>query len=371
MTPDYHNSFLLRDELRALGWRADILVDRHYPALLLYSNKEILHMWNVRNANKYFSLFLSLFQYLYFLIRYRNHCYFGKLPNYFRLPKILNRYIESNGFTLHLWLAKIFRNKIIYVPSGCLDEFTKAEFLQFDKGNVCNNCGSWDICNDIVNILNFKRVRRYSSLNIGSGAFESKQFNQEHIRYRSLDLEKWKPELEIPKEFQKKFNHQFTILHSFFDENRRYLNRNIKGTPSIKVAIEKLKEEGFDIELVIASKVPISEMRFLQAQVDIVIDELLYGWHGSMTIECLALGKPVICYLRDESRKLFELNFPDAPTIPIISAQPSNLTDVLRSLLISPEQLKVIGIESRRFAESHFDVAKNATDFARILRNLS
>ena len=39
--PDYHCSFLYRDELRKSGWKADVYVPPNYPEKLLYSEKNI------------------------------------------------------------------------------------------------------------------------------------------------------------------------------------------------------------------------------------------------------------------------------------------------------------------------------------------
>ena len=160
-------------------------------------------------------------------------------------------------------------------------------------------------------------------------------------------------------------------MHSYLDEGRTYLNRNIKGTPYIKQAVEDLIKEGFDIELLLITGIPIADMRFLQSQADLIIDELIYGWHGSTSIEALCLGVPVICYLREESINLFRENFPNLPDIPIINANTLNLTDVLRSLLSEPKELVRIAKDSREFAKLHFDLLANTEEFATVLGDLS
>jgi hypothetical protein len=372
MYPDYHNSFLLRDQLRKIGWKADIFVPDNYPEVLMYSKEDLITRFGAYYRNHSIRRICFFVQFLYFILMYKNHVYFGKLPNYFNFPRIQKLLSsDKNDFVFHLYIARLFRVNIIYVPSGCLDEFTKVEFSLFDKNNVCNNCGSWDVCNDRLNILNFNRVRRYSSLNIGSGAFDSPQFIQKTIRYRSLDLNLWSPDLEIPDQYQRKSSHKFTIMHSYLDEGRTYLNRNIKGTPYIKQAVEDLIKEGFDIELLLVTGIPIADMRFLQSQADLIIDELIYGWHGSTSIEALCLGVPVICYLREESINLFRENFPNLPDIPIINANTLNLTDVLRSLLSEPKELVRIAKDSREFAKLHFDLLANTEEFATVLGDLS
>ena len=52
-------------------------------------------------------------------------------------------------------------------------------------------------------------------------------------------------------------------------------------------------------------------MRFYQAQADIVVDQLIYGHWGSTAVECMALGKPVVCYLDKRWKENFMDNYPE------------------------------------------------------------
>ena len=64
--------------------------------------------------------------------------------------------------------------------------------------------------------------------------------------------------------------------------------------------IDKLKLEGIDVEMIFFHGVPNKELRYYQAQADIVVDMLTYGFFGAEVREAMMLGKPVVCYLRDE-----------------------------------------------------------------------
>ena len=64
--------------------------------------------------------------------------------------------------------------------------------------------------------------------------------------------------------------------------------------------IERMKAEGYDVELTFVHDVPNRDVRFVQVQADIVVDMLTFGWFGSNVREALMLGKPVVCYLRPE-----------------------------------------------------------------------
>src|SRR5690606_570959 len=59
---------------------------------------------------------------------------------------------------------------------------------------------------------------------------------------------------------------------------------------------------------------------------DIGIDQVLYGWHGKVSVELMALGKPVVCYIDPELLKY-------RPELPIVSATPTTLTSELEKLI--------------------------------------
>ena len=78
---------------------------------------------------------------------------------------------------------------------------------------------------------------------------------------------------------------------------------NIKSTHIYLPLVERLMSLGYDIDLIIPEQVPNKEVRYLQAQADIVLDMLSYGWYGANAREAMMLGKPVICYIRPEWTK--------------------------------------------------------------------
>jgi hypothetical protein len=64
--------------------------------------------------------------------------------------------------------------------------------------------------------------------------------------------------------------------------------------------IERLRGEGMALELIEPTGIPNKEVRFLQAQADIFLDMLTYGWFGANIREAMMLAKPVICFIRPE-----------------------------------------------------------------------
>lgn len=373
--PDYHCSFFYRDELRKLGWKADIYVPWNYPVQLLYSEEGINRPYRFSKSSRSSAMYLNrLGSVVWFLLnftRFSYHVYYGSVPEWsFGENRFRVRKDRTNVQLVSLWLSKIFGCKLIYLPSGCHDELSKEEFSRLDEGNVCGNCGFWDRCDDKLNTKNFELVRRYFSGAIGTGSVVSTQYLATQMRWKSIDLNLWSPTVEIPAEHQLPPTKAIRVLHSFSSNGRDYLGRNIKGSPSIRHAVTKLQNEGFDVEFLFVNGIASKEMRYYQAQADIIVEQLIYGWWGSTGVESMALGKPVVCYLRKSWKETFARTFPEGSEVPIVEASVDNIYEVLRELVSSQDLRIKAGQASRSFAEKHFDPMRNSKDFANFLLNL-
>ena len=375
--PDYHCSFIYRDQLKKLGWIADIYVPWSYPQSLLYSNKGIIrpprfNLFDTR-AVKYINYFLLFVWWVLHFWRYQYHLYYGRPPKIFLLDKQFGFFkFFGKDFSAELCLSKFFGVKLIFLPTGCHDDETKEEFTKLDNGNVCGNCGAWDKCSDDINLVNFSRIRRYFNMQIGVGQIDSTQFKMSHIKYKSIDLTLWSPSIEIPSQNKLPKSSKIRILHSAYlaNSNRNWKNRNIKGSPFVLRAIEKLKSEGFPVEYFYISDKPSREMRYYQVQSDIVVEQLIYGWWGSSFVETAALGKPVVCYLRPSWKKFFLKCFPQYNDLPIVEADTKNIYEVLKTLVIDESYRLQKGNAARRFAEQHFNPISNTRDLIKSLEAL-
>jgi glycosyltransferase involved in cell wall biosynthesis len=71
-------------------------------------------------------------------------------------------------------------------------------------------------------------------------------------------------------------------------------------------------------------------------------------------MEAMALGIPVVCYLREDLKELFESqNLLNKEDLPIVNAQWFNIEDKLRYLISNPEKLQTIGQKSRDYVEKY------------------
>ena len=375
--PDYHCSFFYRDEFRKLGWKADILVNSDYPAILLYSKEDVLLPPMLTKSRykliRWLGHMVLLCWWLNQFWRYEFHVYYGRPPQFNFMEQYLGlTWLFGKDFLVELWLAKLFGIKLIYLPPGCHDDESKENFAKLDNGNVCDNCGVWNKCDDALNNINFSRIRRFFDMQIGNGSIDSSQFEMSHIKYKSIDLKLWQPNLVIPAEHQLAATDNIRILHSNYlkGSSRDWQGRNIKGSPFILAAIERLKQEGHHIEYFFVENKPSKQMRFYQAQADIVVEQLIFGWWGSTFVEAAALGKPVVCYLRPSWKAFFLKTFPEYDSLPIVEADTNTIYDALKKLVTDADYRRQKGEESRQFAEVHFDPEKNTKTFMKILETL-
>jgi glycosyltransferase involved in cell wall biosynthesis len=129
-------------------------------------------------------------------------------------------------------------------------------------------------------------------------------------------------------------------------------NRGNKGSKYILDAIDKLIEEKYPIKKLLIENVTHNELKKCYKECDIFVDQILSGWYGTASIEAMAIGRPTVCFIRESYFQY--INY--GTEIPIINAQPSNIYEVLKTLIENKEQFTEIGERSRKFVEKYHDV---------------
>lgn len=162
------------------------------------------------------------------------------------------------------------------------------------------------------------------------------------LAHFSIDTDRWQP-----KKTSSKDNGNLKILHA---PNHRH----IKGTDYFIDAVNSLKEEGYPVELLILERLSNEKIKEAMASADVVADQLIIGWYAMFAIEAMALGKPVICYLRDDLIRLYEnAQLIDEGEIPIINCTVENVKDKIKDLIQNRESLKNIGELSQKYVRKH------------------
>jgi glycosyltransferase involved in cell wall biosynthesis len=140
-------------------------------------------------------------------------------------------------------------------------------------------------------------------------------------------------------------------------------NREKKGTRYVIEACEQLP-----VELDIVEGLPHEEARARYARADIVVDQLEAGWHGVFALESMALGKPVVTYLKPDVVERSAEGY--GVRIPIVPATKETLVDALRPLVEQPALRREIGAQSRAYVEQVHDIDRIAARLIDLYRSL-
>jgi len=151
----------------------------------------------------------------------------------------------------------------------------------------------------------------------------------------------------------------------YSDYNKELLNivhapskRSVKGTDIVLGAINRLIDEKHPVHLLLVENTPNSEALEIYKDADIVIDQVLAGWYGGFAVECMAMGKPVAVYIRDEDMKYIPKEmFLD---LPFIKITPDTIYEVLKAHIENRELLKQKAIKSREYVLKWHDSVKIA-----------
>lgn len=161
----------------------------------------------------------------------------------------------------------------------------------------------------------------------------------EFLPYTNVDLCQWTP--APTRESQTK---RLTLVHA-------PTHRGVKGTRYVLEAVQRLQaQDRIDFEFLLVEGLSHAEARCVYQQADLLVDQLLVGWYGGLAVELMALGKPVVCYIREEDLQLIPVQM--RRDMPIIRATPITLYDVLKEwLVLRRAELWEMGQRSRVYVE--------------------
>lgn len=122
---------------------------------------------------------------------------------------------------------------------------------------------------------------------------------------------------------------------------------DLKGTAHLEVAVERLQARGVPIALNLVSKRPHSDVIEALLDADIVVDQLLIGAYGVLAVEAMALGRPTICYIREDIQGKY------GHSLPIIDANPFTIESVLERFAFDRCGLSEIGRASMAYVQAN------------------
>lgn len=122
--------------------------------------------------------------------------------------------------------------------------------------------------------------------------------------------------------------------------------RGAKGTDHVLAAVQALQDQGISFDFKLLEGVPHEQLMQQLAEADIVIDQILIGWYGVLSVEAMALGKAVIAYIRDDLVN-------ELPPGILENANPKTLEAKLRRLIEDADLRRNMGETARAFVQSY------------------
>jgi hypothetical protein len=350
----YHHWYLSR-RLRDLGWKADLV------------------NLDPGNAGHYHGEDLRITGHGPRALA-RNAAFFARAARTYDVFHFANAHGMRFGDALHdtvahrateydevRWLKRLGKT-VVYTNNGCLDGVLQSTFRAWPPYPTCDDCPFQhrpDVCSDELN-ARWGTVRNELADYVALAGGNRADWNDAPNVYENpwiycLDEDIWQPDLLVPSNYRLGLSEEtFKVYHSVGNADTRSqagTMRNTKSTHIYLPLVDQLKAEGRDIELLFFKDVPNRELRYYQSQADVFVDMLTTGFFGATAREGMMLGKPVVCYLRPEWMDQIRRELPAyVDELPVISATPDTIRDVLVDLMDHPDKRAQIGRRSREFA---------------------
>ena len=256
-----------------------------------------------------------------------------------------------------LTVYRLLRKEVFFWAYGA-DVRTRESTLALGEPNACSQCpspGRFCICDDKGGRANQQRIAAAAAAVFSMG--DMKRHTPGSINdlfYWPIDFDdaRYEPAYPSPER-----GGTLRVAHA---PNHRHF----KGTDHLIEAVETLRGRGIEIELDLIEHLTNDEALARYRLADVIFDQCLIGFHGYFALEAMALGKPVLCFIRDRG----DLLAPDE--CPIITIRPETIAETLESLAGDRTRLEALGREGRGYAERYYSVSAFAERYQAALARL-
>ncbi len=177
------------------------------------------------------------------------------------------------------------------------------------------------------------------------------------VPYAHVDPRTWRPAEQEPDPS----GHALRVAHA-------PTARGGKGTRFVLAAVRRLQDDGVAIELDLIEGVSHEQARARLGRADVVVDQLLLGWYGGISVEAMALGRAVVCFIDPADRALVDPGM--ASDLPIAEATRDSLANVLREMATDPGVASELGDRGPAFVRRWHDPLEVARRMERDYREM-
>jgi hypothetical protein len=224
--------------------------------------------------------------------------------------------------------------KRVYLYAYGADVRRREETLALGKWNFCTECpnpGLYCACSP-DQAPRIARIASKATASLALGDMLTYIPNVRNMHYWPIDTEKLPDDRKLELEPTGPFKIAHAPNHSHF-----------KGSHYLESVIQILQSEGHPIEYVRVQGIPNTEVLSVFRKVDLVADQFIGGAFGYTALEAMALGKPVLTYVR----AAFLVETPEE--CPLINTTPDTLLEVLRWCIENRALLQRIGEQGKAY----------------------
>lgn len=343
----YYSFYYLAKALRKRGWNA-ISVSSEYPGNDQFYHSVDLNLWDQDSKvfKKNIEGFLGKMSSDYAMLQFYGATSFWPPNHGKRFEAIPWDFIQ----------LKNAGKKIGFTPAGCNDGVPQSLIYKV-TGGLCDKCiwqNNPEVCDNALSASYAQKLYYLCDLicheiDWTTGIRSSEKGFSEPLTFCN-DKEHWHNTLVIPEKYviKKQSPEHLIVLSAFGNKHLRVdEKKDLKGSKAIISAIDRLISEGYPVQKVYYTNIPSTDMRYFQAQADIIVDQLNYGRYGSFAREGMMIGKPVIGKLSFDSQKETAIALRECP---IINADEESIYGVLKNtIFLSAQEREEIGHNSREY----------------------
>ena len=136
-------------------------------------------------------------------------------------------------------------------------------------------------------------------------------------------------------------------------------HRMVKGTDEIIRAVQNLRSKGYKVRLELIEGLSREDAQKKYQEIDLFVDQLVIGWYGVVSLEVMALGKPVLCFIKGRGLRFVPARM--LSDLPIINADENSLEEKLVGVMhMSVEQRQSLAERGLAYLREWHDPTKIA-----------
>jgi glycosyltransferase involved in cell wall biosynthesis len=224
------------------------------------------------------------------------------------------------------------RSKLVVTYNGC---DCRQKFKIIEKYDICA-CANPECYNGVCNSVKVDKIKE-KQIKIMTSHCQAifylnpdlKQFLPNHALFLPYSIASWN---NINK-FPRKYNYPLKIVHA-------PSQRGSKGTKNIIETLKRIEKKFPNkIDFMLVEKMSNIEAIKKYEQADILIDQILLGWYGALSVEGMKAGCAVMVYIREDDLQYIPQVMHDSIKKTFINCNKDNLYEKLLEIIDNPSIL--------------------------------